>query len=117
LTKGSPELTRILIELGWRVPLIKPSGVSGDPTAFMLKENGKTKIDSDLIFNGNKNSVCRSIELFDTKSPIDATEFTKAEFSVSLTDIPSDIQKVSVCLLCCFIIIRFFIISIYGFLS
>jgi tellurium resistance protein TerD len=97
LEKNSHGLTHITIELGWLAPMLLDANVEIDPTVFLLQENGEVRDDHDFIFFNNSKSTCHSVELI-SSNLTDASGFKKADFVVSLSTVPSDIQKMAFCL-------------------
>ncbi|QCR38534.1 TerD family protein [Nissabacter sp. SGAir0207] len=63
------------------------SGVAADVSAFRLNEQGKTRQDDDFVFYGQKQSQDRSLILL--------TEGETSAFSVNLSALPADVQKVA----------------------
>lgn len=54
LTKGNPELTNIVVGLGWNVNALDyETDFDLDVAAFMLGEDGKCPTESEFIFYGN----------------------------------------------------------------
>ncbi|PLR49349.1 MULTISPECIES: TerD family protein [Yersiniaceae] len=63
------------------------SGVAADVAAFRLNDQGKTRVDDDFVFYGQKQSQDRALILL--------TEGAVSAFSVNLAALPADVQKVA----------------------
>lgn len=62
LSKAAPNLTNMLIGLGWDVRTTDGAAFDLDASLFMLGENGKVRSDADFIFYNQARSACGSIE-------------------------------------------------------
>ena len=62
LTKVAPQLTHILIGLGWDVRTTDGAAFDLDASLFMLADSGKVRSDSDFIFYNQAKSACGSVE-------------------------------------------------------
>ena len=62
LSKAAPNLTHILIGLGWDVRTTDGAAFDLDASLFMLGENGKVRSDADFIFYNQAKSSCGSVE-------------------------------------------------------
>lgn len=61
LTKGKPELKKLMIGLGWDANTRGGSNIDCDASVIMLDDNGKLSNKRDLIYFGNLKSVCGSV--------------------------------------------------------
>lgn len=59
ITKNNPSIKNLLVGMGWNTA----AGVDVDFSAFLLRANGKTAGDQDLIFYSNPKDVSGSIQL------------------------------------------------------
>ncbi len=96
LSKEAPGLKSVIIGLGWDVRASDGQGFDLDATAFLLKDNGKVRSDSDFIFYNNTKSVDGSVEhTGDSKDG--AGDGDDESLKVDLSRVPADVHKVAVC--------------------
>ena len=62
LTKTDPTLSNLVVGLGWDVRPTDGQAFDLDASAFMLKNDGKVRTDSDFIFYNQLRSSCGSVE-------------------------------------------------------
>ncbi len=62
LSKTDPTLKNIIIGLGWDARPTDGQDFDLDASAFLLKEDGKVRSDTDFIFYNQLRSACGSIE-------------------------------------------------------
>lgn len=62
LSKTDPTLSNLVVGLGWDVRTTDGQSFDLDASAFMLKNDGKVRTDSDFIFYNQLRSSCGSVE-------------------------------------------------------
>jgi tellurium resistance protein TerD len=62
LSKAAPNLTQIVIGLGWDVRTTDGAAFDLDASLFMLADSGKVRSDADFIFYNQAKSACGSVE-------------------------------------------------------
>lgn len=62
LSKAAPNLTNILIGLGWDVRTTDGAAFDLDASLFMVGDTGKVRSDADFIFYNQAKSSCGSVE-------------------------------------------------------
>lgn len=62
LTKSTPDLSKIIVGLGWETRSTSGYAFDLDASAFMLTSNGKVRSDKDFIFYNELQSVCGSVK-------------------------------------------------------
>ncbi|MFN8508957.1 MAG: TerD family protein [Deinococcaceae bacterium] len=62
LSKADPNLTRILVGLGWDARSTSGNDFDLDASAFLLSEHGKVRSDADFIFYNQLKSADGSVE-------------------------------------------------------
>ncbi|MCX7086018.1 MAG: TerD family protein [Methylococcales bacterium] len=62
LSKTDPTLKNLIVGLGWDVRATDGTDFDLDASAFMVKEDGKVRSDSDFIFYNQLKSECGSVE-------------------------------------------------------
>ena len=94
LTKGNPNLSKILVGLGWDTN--KYDGGSDfdlDAAAFLLDANGKVTSDADFVFYNNlKHASGSVVHMGDNLTG--AGEGDDEEIKIDLSKIPENIHKV-----------------------
>lgn len=93
LNKTDPNLKNIIMGLGWDARATDGADFDLDASAFMLKENGKVRSDSDFIFYNQMRSTCGSIE-HTGDNRTGAGEGDDEQIVVLLDKIPADIHRV-----------------------
>ena len=94
LTKGNPNLKKVLIGLGWDVN--KYDGGKDfdlDAAAFLLGANGKVTSDDDFVFYNNLKHKSGSVEHMGDNLT-GAGEGDDEQITVDLSLVPADIQKI-----------------------
>ncbi|MDR1921272.1 MAG: TerD family protein, partial [Candidatus Adiutrix sp.] len=95
LSKEAPGLKAIFIGLGWDARSTDGADFDLDASAFILKEDGKVRSDSDFIFYNNLKSADGSIEhLGDNRTG--AGEGDDEVVKIALDKVPADVQRVAV---------------------
>jgi tellurium resistance protein TerD len=93
LSKTDPNLKNIIMGLGWDARATDGADFDLDASAFMLKENGKVRTDSDFIFYNQMRSTCGSIE-HTGDNRTGAGDGDDEQIVVLLDRIPADIHRV-----------------------
>jgi tellurium resistance protein TerD len=93
LTKAEPGLKKIMVGLGWDARSTDGGDFDLDASAFLVKEDGKVRTDSDFIFYNNLKSVDASVEhMGDNRTG--AGEGDDEVVKVDLEKVPADVAKV-----------------------
>lgn len=95
LSKEDPNLTRILIGLGWDTRSTDGAEFDLDASAFLLGAGDRVPSDGDFIFYNNLRSADGSIEHTGDNRTGEGDGDDEA-LKVELTRIPADIQKITV---------------------
>ncbi|MDP3333585.1 MAG: TerD family protein [Methylococcaceae bacterium] len=93
LTKTDPTLKNIIIGLGWDARPTDGADFDLDASAFMVKEDGKVRSDSDFIFYNQTKSTCGSVE-HTGDNRTGAGDGDDESLIVILDKVPADIQRV-----------------------
>lgn len=94
LTKGNPELNKLVIGLGWDTNKYNGSRhFDLDATAFLLGDNDKVTNERDFIFYGNLQHASGSVESMGDNLTGEG-EGDDEQLKVELSKIPANIQKV-----------------------
>lgn len=94
LSKEAPGLKAVLVGLGWDARATDGGDFDLDASAFLLKEDGKVRGDSDFIFYNNLKSSDGSIEhLGDNLTG--AGEGDDEVVKVNLEGVPQDVSRIS----------------------
>ena len=94
LTKGRPNLTKILVGLGWDTN--KYDGGSDfdlDAAAFLLGANGKVLSDEDFVFYNNLKHKSGSVQHMGDNLT-GAGEGDDEQIKIDLAKVPADIEKI-----------------------
>ncbi len=93
LSKTDPTLKNILIGLGWDARPTSGADFDLDASAFMVKEDGKVRSDTDFIFYNQLKSTCGSVEhTGDNKTG--AGEGDDEALIILLDKVPTEIQRI-----------------------
>ncbi|MBP6709328.1 MAG: TerD family protein [Candidatus Accumulibacter sp.] len=94
LSKEAPSLKKLVIGLGWDARVTDGAAFDLDGSAFILKNDGKVRSDSDFIFYNNLKSSCGSIiHNGDNKTGVgDADDET---LTIDLANVPAEVDKVT----------------------
>lgn len=95
LTKESPNLTSIIIGLGWDARSTDGADFDLDASVFMLTPSGKVRGDLDFIFYNNLKSVDGSVE-HTGDNRTGAGEGDDEAVKVELKKVPADIERMAV---------------------
>lgn len=93
LSKADPNLTRILLGLGWDARSTSGDEFDLDASAFMLGDSGKVRSDSDFIFYNQLRSADGSVEHTGDNRTGDGDGDDEA-LKINLSKVPTDIQRV-----------------------
>lgn len=93
LTKTDPTLKNMIVGLGWDARPTDGADFDLDASAFMVKEDGKVRSDSDFIFYNQMRSTCGSVE-HTGDNRTGAGEGDDEALIVLLDKVPADIQRI-----------------------
>lgn len=93
LSKTDPTLKNLIVGLGWDARPTDGADFDLDASAFMVKEDGKVRSDSDFIFYNQTRSTCASVE-HTGDNRTGAGDGDDESLIVLLDKIPVDIQRV-----------------------
>ena len=96
LSKNDPSLKNVLVGLGWDARPTDGADFDLDASAFMVKDDGKVRSDSDFIFYNQMKSTCGSIE-HTGDNRTGAGDGDDEAVIVLLDKIPADVQRVVFC--------------------
>jgi len=96
LSKTDPSLKNVIVGLGWDARPTDGADFDLDASAFMVKEDGKVRSDSDFIFYNQTKSTCGSIE-HTGDNRTGAGDGDDEAVIVLLDKIPTDVQRVVFC--------------------
>jgi tellurium resistance protein TerD len=96
LSKTDPTLKNVIVGLGWDARPTDGADFDLDASAFMVKEDGKVRSNSDFIFYNQTKSVCGSVE-HTGDNRTGAGDGDDEAIIVLLDKIPSDVQRVVFC--------------------
>lgn len=95
LTKVAPQLTHILIGLGWDVRTTDGAAFDLDASLFMLADSGKVRSDSDFIFYNQAKSACGSVE-HTGDNRTGAGDGDDEAIKVNLAGVPANVNRLVV---------------------
>ena len=93
LSKTDPSLKNIIVGLGWDARPTDGADFDLDASAFMVKEDGKVRSESDFIFYNQVKSTCGSIE-HTGDNRTGAGDGDDESIIVLLDKVPIDIQRI-----------------------
>ena len=96
LSKTDPSLKNVLVGLGWDARPTTGADFDLDASAFMVKEDGKVRSDSDFIFYNQTKSACGSVE-HTGDNRTGAGDGDDEAVVVLLDRVPADVQKIVFC--------------------
>jgi tellurium resistance protein TerD len=96
LSKTDPNLKNVIVGLGWDARPTDGADFDLDASAFMVKDDGKVRSDSDFIFYNQMKSACGSIE-HTGDNRTGAGDGDDEAVIVLLDKVPVDIQRVVFC--------------------
>jgi tellurium resistance protein TerD len=96
LSKTDPGLKNVIVGLGWDARPTDGADFDLDASAFMVKEDGKVRSDSDFIFYNQTKSACSSVE-HTGDNRTGAGEGDDEAVIVLLDKVPADVHRVVFC--------------------
>ena len=93
LSKTDPTLKNVIVGLGWDARPTDGADFDLDASAFMVKEDGKVRSNSDFIFYNQTKSVCGSVE-HTGDNLTGSGEGDDEVLNVDLARIPAAVDKV-----------------------
>ena len=93
LSKTDPTLKNIIVGLGWDARPTDGADFDLDASAFMVKEDGKVRSDSDFIFYNQTKSTCGSVE-HTGDNRTGQGDGDDESINVILDKVPVDIQRI-----------------------
>ena len=96
LSKTDPSLKNVLVGLGLDARPTAGADFDLDASAFMVKEDGKVRSDSDFIFYNQTKSTCGSVE-HTGDNRTGAGDGDDEAVVVLLDKVPADVQRVVFC--------------------
>lgn len=94
LSKEAPGLSNIVIGLGWDSRATDGEAFDLDASAFLVKEDGKVRNDSDFVFYNNVKSSDGSVEHTGDNTTGEG-EGDDEQIKANLNGIPSEIAKIA----------------------
>jgi len=94
LSKEAPGLKKIMVGLGWEGRSTDGAAFDLDASVFMLKSDGKVRVDSDFIFYNNLKSADGSVEHMGDNTT-GAGDGDDEVIKVSLDVVPAEIDKIA----------------------
>ncbi|OBV41105.1 TerD family protein [Janthinobacterium psychrotolerans] len=95
LSKEAPNLKKIIIGLGWDPRSTDGATFDLDGSAFLLKNDGKVRGDSDFIFYNNLKSTDGSV-VHTGDNTTGEGEGDDERIEIDLSRVPADIERVSI---------------------
>ena len=95
LSKEEPNLSKILIGLGWDTRTTDGADFDLDASAFLLNDAGKVRGDSDFIFYNNLRSPEGSVEHTGDNRTGEGDGDDEA-LTVELDQVPAEVQKLAI---------------------
>ena len=95
LSKEAPNLKKIIVGLGWDPRSTDGATFDLDGSAFLLKNDGKVRGDSDFIFYNNLKSTDGSV-VHTGDNTTGEGEGDDERIEIDLTRVPADIDRVSI---------------------
>jgi len=96
LSKTDPSLKNVIVGLGWDARPTDGADFDLDASAFMVKEDGKVRSNSDFIFYNQTKSACGSVE-HTGDNRTGAGDGDDEAVIVLLDKVPADVQRVVFC--------------------
>lgn len=94
LSKEAPGLSNIVVGLGWDSRATDGAAFDLDASAFLVKEDGKVRDDSDFVFYNNAKSSDGSIEHTGDNTTGEG-EGDDEQIKANLNGIPAEIAKIA----------------------
>ena len=95
LSKEAPNLKKIIIGLGWDPRSTDGATFDLDGSAFLLKNDGKVRGDSDFIFYNNLKSTDGAV-VHTGDNQTGEGEGDDERIEIDLTRVPADIDRISI---------------------
>lgn len=95
LSKNAPNLTELVIGLGWDARSTDGAEFDLDGSAFVLGSNGKVRSDSDFIFYNNLKSIDGSIE-HTGDNRTGAGDGDDESIIIHLDKLPAAVEKIAI---------------------
>ncbi|MGK5027710.1 TerD family protein [Janthinobacterium sp. RB2R34] len=95
LSKEAPNLKKIIIGLGWDPRSTDGATFDLDGSAFLLKNDGKVRGDSDFIFYNNLKSTDGSV-VHTGDNQTGEGDGDDERLEIDLTRVPADIERISI---------------------
>ncbi|PLY40330.1 chemical-damaging agent resistance protein C [Janthinobacterium sp. ROICE36] len=95
LSKEAPNLKKIILGLGWDPRSTDGATFDLDGSAFLLKNDGKVRGDSDFIFYNNLKSTDGSV-VHTGDNTTGEGEGDDERIEIDLTRVPADIDRISI---------------------
>jgi tellurium resistance protein TerD len=95
LSKEAPNLKKIIIGLGWDPRSTDGATFDLDGSAFLLKNDGKVRGDSDFIFYNNLKSTDGSV-VHTGDNQTGEGEGDDERLEIDLSRVPADIERISI---------------------
>jgi tellurium resistance protein TerD len=96
LSKTDPSLRNVIVGLGWDARPTDGADFDLDASAFMVKEDGKVRSDSDFIFYNQTKSTCGSVE-HTGDNRTGAGDGDDEAVIILLDKVQADVQRVVFC--------------------
>jgi tellurium resistance protein TerD len=96
LSKTDPSLKNVLVGLGWDARPTDGADFDLDASAFMVKDDGKVRSNSDFIFYNQTKSACGSVE-HTGDNRTGAGDGDDEAVVVLLDKVPADVQRIVFC--------------------
>jgi tellurium resistance protein TerD len=96
LSKEAPGMKKMTVGLGWDVRATDGAGFDLDASVFLLNNTGKVRSDADFIFYNQPKSADGSIQHAGDNRTGEG-EGDDESVTIELDKVPSDIEKISVC--------------------
>jgi tellurium resistance protein TerD len=96
LSKTDPTLKNVLVGLGWDARPTDGADFDLDASAFMVKDDGKVRSNSDFIFYNQTKSACGSVE-HTGDNRTGAGDGDDEAVIVLLDKVPADVQRIIFC--------------------
>ena len=96
LSKTDPGLKHVIVGLGWDARPTDGVDFDLDASAFMVKDDGKVRSDSDFIFYNQTKSTCGSVEHAGDNRTGEGDGDDESVI-ILLDKVPTDIQRIIFC--------------------
>ena len=96
LSKEAPNLTKVIIGLGWDPRSTDGAAFDLDGSAFLLKSDAKVRGDTDFIFYNNLKSADGSV-VHNGDNTTGQGEGDDETVTIDLARVPQDVDKISFC--------------------